>query len=283
MLPQTHARQVGVRLLTQFPSGGDGKQRQGVIVRQAARFPQSFTAVHAERTEGIGIGEFADRGNRQARPAHQPLDRVERSGPGQDEIIRPVFAKAVDLAEAQPQGQRIRRTFQRIVPMAMVDVDGTDLDLMLLGIAHDLGRSIEAHRLAVQQGTGKRRRVPAFDVAGDIDQPRKAGRVAFGKPVGAKALDLLEAAPGEVRIIAAFDHPPDHAVLIGVQGAVTAKGAHGLAQAVGLLVGELGRDHGDLHRLLLKQGDPQRPVQDLFQFIGLMRRGRTGIDHRFGP
>ncbi|MNL19288.1 hypothetical protein D3C87_1404800 [compost metagenome] len=92
--------------------------------------------------------------------------------------------------------------------------------------------------------------------------------MALGKAVGAKALDLVEATLGEGRIIAAFDHPADHPGLIGVQAAVAAEGAHGLAQAVGLAVAELGGDDGQFHRLLLKQGHAEGLVQHLFQFVG---------------
>jgi hypothetical protein len=40
----------------------------------------------------------------------------------------------------------------------------------------------------------------AFDPARDVDELGKAGRVAFGKAVFAKALDLVEAALGELAL-----------------------------------------------------------------------------------
>ena len=92
--------------------------------------------------------------------------------------------------------------------------------------------------------------------------------MAFGKTVGTETLDLLEAALGEGRVIAAFDHPPDHPGFIGVKAAVAAEGAHGLAQAIGLAVAELGGDDGQLHRLFLEQGHAEGLAQHLFQFVG---------------
>src|SRR5688572_28267388 len=43
------------------------------------------------------------------------------------------------------------KIFQRAIPLAFVHVDRPDVDAVLLGVAHDLGRRVESHRLAVQQ------------------------------------------------------------------------------------------------------------------------------------
>jgi hypothetical protein len=66
------------------------------------------------------------------------------------------------------------------------------------GVADDLGRLVEAHRLAVEQGRAEDLRVVAFEPGRGIGQQREAGRVAFGKAVGAKALQLAEGLLGEV-------------------------------------------------------------------------------------
>ena len=95
----------------------------------------------------------------------------------------------------------------------MIDVDLAHLDPMLARVADDLGRRVEAHRLRVEQRAGERRRIVAFQPARDIDQMREARGVAFGEAIFAEALDLVEAALGEVGIIAALDHPPDHLLL----------------------------------------------------------------------
>ena len=43
------------------------------------------------------------------------------------------------------------RRLQRAVPAGGVDADRPDLDAMRRGVAHDLGRRVEAHRLGVEQ------------------------------------------------------------------------------------------------------------------------------------
>ena len=53
-----------------------------------------------------------------------------------------------DLPETEPQCEHaIIAIFQRVVPMAVVDIDMPHLDIMLTRIAHNLGRRIKAHRL----------------------------------------------------------------------------------------------------------------------------------------
>ena len=84
-----------------------------------------------------------------------------------------------------------------------IDIDRAHLDAMLLRVAHDLRRRIEAHRLAVEQRGREHIRVVAFDPGRGIDEVGEARRVAFGKAVFAEAFDLAEAALGELRVVAA--------------------------------------------------------------------------------
>ena len=74
----------------------------------------------------------------------------------------------------------------------------------------------------------------AFDPGRDIDETGEARGVALGKAIFAKALDLVEAALGEVGRIAARCHAADHLLLQAVDGAAAAEGRHGAAQLVGL-------------------------------------------------
>jgi hypothetical protein len=69
-----------------------------------------------------------------------------------------------------------------------------------------------------------------LDPGRDIDQQREARGVAFGKAVFAEALDLLEAALGEIALVAARDHALDHLVAELADGADIAEGRHGAAQ-----------------------------------------------------
>ena len=87
--------------------------------------------------------------------------------------------------------------------------------------------------------------------------------MAFGKPVAAEPLDLGKAADGEIGIIATFQHPADKAVTKPADGAHALEGGQRAAQPVGLGRGKAGRDHGDLHRLFLKQRHPIGAAQNL--------------------
>ena len=94
----------------------------------------------------------------------------------------------------------------------MVDVDGAHLDTVFARVADDLRRGVEPHRLAVQQGAGKDLGIEALDPGGDVDEQRKARRVALWKAIGSEPLDLAEAAGREVALIAVRDHTGDELV-----------------------------------------------------------------------
>ena len=121
---------------------------------------------------------------------------------------------------------------ERAVPETEIDVCLARFDAMLARAAHDLRRRVEAHRLRIEQRSGKRRRVMAFDPGRDIDEMGEAGSMALGEAIFAKALDLIEAALGELGRIAARRHAADHLLMQGVDGAAAAEGRHGAAQLV---------------------------------------------------
>src|SRR6478672_4736357 len=98
--------------------------------------------------------------------------------------------------------------------------------------------------------------------------------MALWKTVGAKALDLVKAASGEIRIVAARDHVADQLLLVLADGADIAEGRHRAAQAVGLLGGEFRRLDRDAHRLFLEQRHALRLVQHLVEFIRGTMLGR---------
>src|SRR5580704_16167905 len=102
----------------------------------------------------------------------------------------------MDETEAETDGMTLSRGLggglQRAIPIAEIDIGGTDLDAVLARIAHELGRLVKAHRLAVEDGGAENVRITAFDPGRGIDQERKARRVAFGKTVFAEAFDLAE-------------------------------------------------------------------------------------------
>src|SRR5690606_8887827 len=116
-----------------------------------------------------------------------------------------MFGKTVDLAQAEAQSDLcfgfVPKSLERAIPVRMIDVGRQYLDSVLGGVADDLRGGIESHRLRIEQRGRERRRVTAFQPARNIDQVREAGRVAFGKAVFAKALDLIKAALGEIGIV----------------------------------------------------------------------------------
>ena len=154
------------------------------------------------------------------------------------------------------------------------------LDIVFARIAHDFRRGIKAHGLGIQQGTGKRRGMVFLDPCRNINEMGKARGMAFGKAVGAEALNLLEAASGEIRLIAARHHAAHEFVLEIVDGADIAKGRHGAAQAIGFFGREFRRHNGKLHRLFLKQRNALRLAEHVVELIRLamLRRGRRIFD-----
>ena len=64
---------------------------------------------------------------------------------------------------------------------------------------------------------------------------REARRVAFGEAIFAEAFDLVEAALGELGIVAALDHPPDHLVLKHFDVPTRTESRHRLPQLVRFL------------------------------------------------
>src|SRR6266550_7807957 len=169
--------------------------------------------------------------------------------------------------------RRLRAGFERGIPVGMVDVDWTHFDAMLAQIAHDLRRRVEPHRLRIEQCRRKHIRIAAFEPGRSINEQREARGVTFRETVFAETLDLAEAALGEVTRIIPRHHSFDHLALEHADGAGALEGRHRAAQLVGFARREAARHDGDLHRLLLEQGDAERLVEDRFE---LLRR----IGHR---
>ena len=158
----------------------------------------------------------------------------------------------------------------------MIYICGAHLHPMFAGIAHDLGRGIETHRLGIEQRTGKSRRKVAFQPARNIDKMCEAGSMAFREAIFAKSPDLVEAALSEVAIVTARHHPFDHHLFQFVHFPPAAERGHRLPQPVGFRGRKSGRIQRDLHRLFLKDGHAQRPGKNAGKFVrrAVLRRGR---------
>src|SRR5262245_25814271 len=146
-----------------------------------------------------------------------------------------VLAQAVDLAHAETQSETtLRCRLKRAVPQAVIDIDLARLDAMVDRATHDLRRRIEAHGLGVEECRGKRRWVMAFEPGRDIDEMSEARGVALGEAILAEALDLVEAALGELCRIAARHHAAPHLLMQAVDGAAATEGGHGAAKLIRL-------------------------------------------------
>ena len=223
--------------------GHGGEERQGRIGRQALDFPERAAPLEPHGAVGVGPRQASSGGGLRPGPAPEGEDIGIAVAAAFGELCRLLLAQALDLPETQAQGEAaaLARLFahastglQGAVPKAVVDVDRTDLHPVIAGIAHDLGRGIEAHGLTVQQRAGEDRRIAAFHPGRDVDQKGEAGGVAFRKAIGAETLDLLEAAFGEIALIAARHHAADQLFAELVDIAAALEGRHGAAQLVGL-------------------------------------------------
>ena len=259
---------------------------------QRADGPERVAARQPERAERIGIGERLQHERAQAGAQPQIADRIVAGAALLLDDAAIVLGQAADLAQAEPHrvggvdivphrgmaGVRARFVagrFQRAIPVRCIDIDVAHLDAMLLRVAHDLRRRVEAHRLAVEQRRREHIRVMAFQPARGVDQIGEARGMAFRKAVFAEALDLLEAALGEIALVALRHHALDHLALERADGADPPERRHRAAQPVGLRRPEAGRHDRDPHRLFLEQRHAERLAEHLFKLVGWPgRRGR---------
>ena len=275
LLAQGHLWQGNGGFHPAFAIGAEQGQRRGRL--QPLGGPKRIAARQAKGGKGIGLGQPLQRVGMHPGAAPQAFDIGITIAARRRDPARILGAQALDLAKAQPQGQpAIGAQFQRAIPQRVVDRNRAHLDPVVAGIAHQLGGGVKAHRLAVQKRAGEDRRVVALQPGRDIDQPGKAGRVAFGETIAAKAFDLGKTAGGEIGVIAARQHARHKAVAERADGAHAFEGGQRPAQAVGLGRGETGGDHGDLHGLFLKQGHAVGAGQHLHQ-------GGAKVFDRFAP
>src|SRR5262249_11365097 len=152
-----------------------------------------------------------------------------------DEALHLDLAQSIDLAKPKTQRKgAVSRLLERAVPQTVVDVGRARLDAMSARASHDLRRCIKAHRLRVEQRRAKCRGVMAFDPGRDIHKVGEARGMTLGETILAEALDLVEAALGELCRITALRHMADHLLAQAVNGAAAAEGRHGTAEFVRL-------------------------------------------------
>src|SRR3546814_8795235 len=117
--------------------------------------------------------------------------------------------------------------------MAVVDRDRAHLDAMIAGIAHDLRRRVETHRLGVEQSGTEYVGMMMLHPARGIGDLRKARCMALRKAIAPEALDLLEGALGKILGITPFDHAADELVVEMRYPARQFEGRHRPPQLIG--------------------------------------------------
>ena len=249
---------------------GKGEERQRLAAAKPADLPERLPPVEPKRLEGVGIGQFLQRRRRHARAAPDIVDRGEgRVHGGRGDQRAMLIGQPLHLAETEPQREifATRIFLQRAVPPAGVHAHGTHLHLMRARVADQLGGSVEAHGLGVEQSRAENLRMIIFHPGRGVGDLGEAGGVALGKAIAAEALDLLEGPLGEVLSVALGHHPADHILTEMAHPPGGLEGRHGAAQRVCLGRRETRADDRDLHRLLLKERHAFGLGQNLLQFI----------------
>jgi len=205
-----------------------------------------------------------------------------------------VFAQALHQAHAEAEGRgratfacAPRCVFQCAVPVAVVDVEGADLDPVLPGIADDLGGGVEPHGRGVDERGGEGGGMVALEPCGGVDEVREARGVRLRKAVLAEPLDLLEASLGEAAVVAVGEHAVHQPLAEPLQDvALALPCGHGAAELVGLVGREARGDDRQLHRLLLKQRHAQRLAQHALDLLIRIRHrllpgaaAQVGMNH----
>src|SRR5215469_17903009 len=148
------------------------------MILSANRFP--LRRFMRYRAECVRLGQPLDGKTRNAGDRGEPLDRSKAVAARGNELFQLGFAQPANQAKPEPHGVtdfscacRRGGWLQGAIPVAVIDVDGADLDAVLARIANELRRLIKAHRLTVEDGGAEHIRVPAFDEGRSINQKRK--------------------------------------------------------------------------------------------------------------
>ena len=165
-----HHRQPRAHRLHPLVGGAHrGKQRQIGCGDQAARLPQRLAPGQPQRSHRIGRSQPLDhRGGQPGAPAQ--IGRIGIGAPflpRRDQRRGVDRGQPVDLAQPEPQRHAAARIvglhrFERTIPIAVVHIGRAHHHAMFARIAHDLRRGVEPHRLRIEQGRGKGRRIVAF-------------------------------------------------------------------------------------------------------------------------
>ena len=99
-----------------------------------------------------------------------------------------------DCAQPRAQGDPLatRFAFQRIGPVAVVDVGRKQINAVTSGVAGKHLRGVETHRLLVEEGAVESRGVILLEIERLVGDEGEAGRVGLAEAVAGKAGQLVE-------------------------------------------------------------------------------------------
>ena len=81
--------------------------------------------------------------------------------------------------------------FDRASPIRHLNVDWSNAQPMTLRVLHKYGGHVEAHRLIVQNRTGKRGEILHFQIGRGIRNQREAGRMRLREAIQRERADVL--------------------------------------------------------------------------------------------
>ena len=181
VLPLAGRRQQYVDPRSLGAETGRGEQTIGNSDPRAV--PEGAMPVSGEFAQGVGGGQRFQILLADAAAEHELLDTGKGAAvAGLADRLGGLPRQAFHLVETDPQARRqhLQRMFPRphetrgrlqaAIGQAVIDVDREHFDAMGAGVADQLRRGVEAHRLAVEQGTAKSRRMIMLEPGRDIGQ-----------------------------------------------------------------------------------------------------------------
>ena len=128
-------------------------------------------------------------------------------------------------------------------------------------VFHNCRRSVEAHRLIVNQTRVKLRRTMRFQIGAPIGQNRETNRMRFRKSVKRERRDRMQNFLNHLRrdLIARHRLTQFHAYL--VHSLFRTMKAKSTPQFFRFVAGKIRHDHRDLEHLFLKQRHPEGALQ----------------------
>ena len=135
------------------------KYRQGGRVLQPLRLPQGLPPVDPHMPHRIRRRQTPHRTTVQLGPGLQIRHIAVRFIARADNAMRGLLPHPIHLTQAQAKSKAALCRFQRAIPLREIHIHTAHLNPVFARIPHDLRRRIKPHRLGIEQGTGKGRRV----------------------------------------------------------------------------------------------------------------------------